>query len=241
MSRIGSAVFERVSAVVYWALNWFARGVMFTCARFTIEGYEHVPRSGAFVLASNHMGMADPPVLAASTRRRVVFMAKREIVRWPLVGQIIYLYGVVSVRRFGADLSALRRSQAILRRGDGLGMFPEGTRARGDGLGRPWPGTAVIALRTNALIVPAAIWGTRGFLWPRVLWAPVTRPRITVRFGEPFHLPETKRASAEDARRGVTEIMRRIAELLPAEHLGEYGRAVLAGESPPVAVEEETA
>ncbi len=225
-------VFRRASWVFFWIASYFWRLVIFLMGSWKVEGRENVPRHGAFIVASNHLNFLDPPIIAAATHRRVIFMAKKEIFQWPIVGGICRLYGAIGVRRFEADLSALRRGQAVLKGGRVLGMFPEGTRAKGHGLLRPWPGAALIAMRANALIVPAAISGTDGPLWWRLL-NPFARPHVTVRFGEPFRLEHTKRPTAEQISAGTHEIMRHIATMLPPQYLGDYGEALLRGETPP--------
>ena len=172
--------------------NWIMRALLIAFTRYRVEGRQHIPREGAFILAANHLSYTDPPTLAASARRHVIFMTKQEILRMPVLGLVARLYGSFGIRRGEADLSALRKAQGALNSSAVLGMFPEGTRARRRGLGRPHPGVALLALRTNALIVPAAIWGTQQIL-PRLPLVPFLRPRVTVRFGEPFRLPPVSR------------------------------------------------
>ncbi len=228
MKRVGSRLYDGASWLFYWVTSFTARLLAFTLVRWTVEGREHVPRSGPFIAAANHLSLTDPPVLGAATHRRVVFMAKREVLGLPILGFIFRLYGAFGIRRMGGDLSALRRSQSLLRSGTPVAMFPEGTRSRGAGLGRPFPGAAVVAMRADALIVPAAISGTEQAIGWRLLLLPFRRPRLTVRFGEPFRLPASERMTTEGARQGAEEIMRRIAMLLPQEYLGDYGRELLA-------------
>jgi 1-acyl-sn-glycerol-3-phosphate acyltransferase len=128
--------------------------------------------------------------------------------------------GMIPVRRFEADLGALRRAQDLLRSGGCLGMFPEGTRSHGAGLGAGEPGSALIALRSGAPIVPIAIWGTEHVKLPRDLF--FKRTRVHIRFGEPFHLPTVRKATREDIESGTRRIMRAIAEMLPPEFRGVY-------------------
>jgi 1-acyl-sn-glycerol-3-phosphate acyltransferase len=145
-------------------------------------------------------------------------MAKQELFDFPVFGKLYNMGGFIPVRRFEGDLRAIRRSQDALRRGHVLGMFPEGTRSGGK-LGVGEPGTALIALRTGAPILPAAIWGTEYVKLPRELFR---RTRVHVRFGEPYHLPRAARITKETVAAGTEEIMRRIAELLPPEYRGDH-------------------
>ncbi|HWO93345.1 MAG TPA: lysophospholipid acyltransferase family protein [Dehalococcoidia bacterium] len=216
-------------------VNTVVRGLAFAFTRWRVEGREHVPREGSVILVANHITNLDPPILATATHRHVTYMAKQELFDLPVIGFVFRLYGAFSVRRFEADLAALRQAQNVLKGGQVLGMFPEGTRSRGSGLGAPYPGAALIALRSNALIVPAAITGTERLMGLGLILFPFTRPRITVRFGEPFRLPQTARPRPDDIKRGSMQIMRSIAELLPEPYLGPHGRALLAGEDIPLA------
>jgi len=92
--------------------------------------------------------------------RRVVFMAKDEMFHWPVFGLYVRLIGAFPVRRFEADLKALRRAVQLVRRGEALVMFPEGTRSKTGSMTPGHPGTAMVALRTGAPILPVAITGT---------------------------------------------------------------------------------
>ena len=185
----------------------------------TIIGLEHVPRSGAFILVANHASDLDPPFLgwAAGHRigRVIHFMAKIEMQRWPIFGWLADRSGVFYVRRGEGDRGAQRTALDLLARGKPIAVFPEGTRSR-DGRLRPGkPGTALLALRSGAPIVPAGIAGTQRLRPPGERL--VRRHPITIRFGESFvlgHQP-SGRLDREALAAGAEEITRRIAELLP--------------------------
>jgi 1-acyl-sn-glycerol-3-phosphate acyltransferase len=97
-------------------------------------------------------------------------------------------------------------------------MFPEGTRSRTGRLGAGHPGTALIARRTNAPILPVAITGTEAMRWPRFFLRPRTVRHIKVVIGEPFHLDGDGPANSESLRRDLHQIMGRIAALLPEQY-----------------------
>ena len=183
-----------------------------------VVGKENIPHKGALIFTCNHFSVGDPPLLIGIFPRRIVWMAKQELFDLPLLGKLYNMGGFIPVRRFEGDLRAIRRSQDALRRGHVLGMFPEGTRSGGR-LGRAEPGTALIALRTGALVLPVAIWGTEHVRLPRDLFR---RTKAHARFGEPYRLPNPSRITREAVAAGTDEIMRRIAELLPPEYRGEY-------------------
>ena len=206
------------TAAFYWLMTRLMRLVVWTFGRYQVVGKERVPDSGPLLVVSNHLNNADPPLLGAAIPRRLRFMAKQELFD-SRFGVFMRWFGAFPVRRFEADLAALRQAQGILKEGGVLGMFPEGHRSRGGGMGPPHPGTALIALRSGAPLLPVGITGTEAVRSPAVL---LKKPRIRVVIGEPFRLPNTRRVSAEQVQAGADEIMRRIAALLPAQYRGVY-------------------
>lgn len=228
---------DRLHSLAYWLIaKPFVQVAVWLTARRDFRGLENVPRKGPFIMTSNHMNNADPPVLTALMPRRIVWMAKQELFDAPVLGWLCRLFGLIPVRRFEADLSALRRSQQALKRGHAVGMFPEGTRSAGGGLKEGEPGTAVIALRAGVPVLPVAIWGTEHIKLPRDIFR---RTRVSVRIGTPYRLPDTKRVTKEQVAAATSEIMRRIAVLLPPEHRGVYAGA--GGETAPAAALESEA
>ncbi len=202
--------------------SFAVRLILSVLARCDVEGIEHIPSSGAFLLVSNHLNLIDPPVLGALLPRRIVFMAKEELFRTPLVGQVVTWYGAFAVRRGQADRQALRMATAVLDRGQVLGMFPEGHRSSTGKLIEAHPGAALIAVLSGATVVPVAITGTDQVRSPLSF---LRRPRIVVRVGEPFKI-ERARSRKEGLEEATSEMMGRVAALLPEERRGFYKDAV---------------
>jgi len=207
-------------AIYYWVnvLTW-VRLIVLVVIQRDVQGMERLPHRGGLILAGNHLNLADPPILTAIMPRRIVWMGKQELFDIPVFGFLYHLFGCIPVRRFRADLRALRHSEEALRRGLMLGMFPEGTRSGESGLGRGEPGTAILAMRTNTPVQPVAIWGTEGVKLPRAF---LQRTTVHIRFGEPFLLPRPERLTKEAVEEGTETIMRRIAEMLPERYRGIY-------------------
>jgi 1-acyl-sn-glycerol-3-phosphate acyltransferase len=217
---------DQITGVIYWlSLHTWAPLLRMFLSRTNVIGRENVPKNGAFILASNHLNNADPPAITGVIPRRIYWMAKTELFRIPFVGLGFRLFGYIPVRRFEADLGALRKAQETLAKGRVLGMFPEGTRSKTGSLSEGEPGTAVIALRTGAPILPMALWGTENFNLPRDLFK---RTRVEVRIGKPFRLERSRRLTKQEVADGTREIMERIAALLPADRRGIYGKAEAA-------------
>jgi 1-acyl-sn-glycerol-3-phosphate acyltransferase len=157
----------------------------FYCRRYEVVGREHVPASGGLIVVSNHLNSADPPMIQRALPRYVVFMAKKEMIDAPIIGMLFKAWGAFPVRRGEPDLGAVRAACRVVDSGEMLMMFPEGTRSRSGRLGAGHPGTAPIARRTNAPILPAAITGTEGVKWPGVFFRPRSIRHIRVSIGEP--------------------------------------------------------
>jgi 1-acyl-sn-glycerol-3-phosphate acyltransferase len=223
-----------VTPPFYWSLLGLVRTIVYTFARVEVTGKENVPRRGPLIIACNHINNADPPVLGATMPRRLVFMAKHEMFQWPILGLAARLGGAFPVHRSEADLGALRKASAILRQGEALAMFPEGTRSRDARLHKAHPGTALLALRSEAPVLPVAVTGTENVV---ILRLPLDllrlrRPRVRVVVGRPFFLPPVERITADEATRCTDIIMGRIAALLPPSYRGEYAEAVPAESEP---------
>ena len=214
-------IFDKVCFLVY-------------ARKLEIVGRENAPTEGPLIVASNHLNNADPPVVALAFSRFPTFMAKREMLSWPILGPGFRIFGAFPVRRGGADLSAIRAATEVVNEGRMLVMFPEGTRSRTGGLTKGHPGTALIALRTGAPIVPVAVTGTETITWPWIFIKPLSIKRITITLGEPFTLPPVEKIDSEAASEATELIMRKIAELLPPQYRGVYADTVEEPAAAPV-------
>ena len=184
-----------------------------------VEGEQHIPRSGPFILVSNHTSNLDPEILGWAigfrTNRLIHFMAKTEMRRWPVIGWLATQSGVYFVRRGERDRAAQRYSLEALAAGRPIAMFPEGTRSRDGHLKAGKSGAALLAMRSGAPLLPVGIAGTHR-LFPGDSKLPHPS-RILIRVGEPFTLPHVPdgRIDRQALGEGTELIMAAIAELLP--------------------------
>jgi len=133
-----------------------------SCAvyRVRIQGREHLPATGGYVLAPSHRSMMDIPFAAWLSRRPLRYMGKASLFRIPLLGWFFRSLGGFEVARDGTDRKALRDSIALLQAGEVLLVYPEGTRQHGAKIQELQPGAAYLALRAGVPVVPVGIAGT---------------------------------------------------------------------------------
>ncbi|NPV78959.1 MAG: 1-acyl-sn-glycerol-3-phosphate acyltransferase [Firmicutes bacterium] len=156
---------------------------MITC-HVRVIGEENIPRQGPVILASNHVSLLDPIVIGCVVKRPIDFMAKQELFRNPIFATILKWVYAFPVRRGEADRQAFRHSLRILERGRVLGVFPEGTRSVNGKLLPAMSGTALIASKSGAPVIPIAVLGTRE-IWKKNALLPCPG-RIEVRIGKPL-------------------------------------------------------
>ena len=176
-----------------------------------IHGAENVPRTGPVVMAANHVGWLDGPLLAICAPRPVHALTKMEMFSHGM-GAFLVAVGQIPLDRFHVDVNAIRVAVKSLEDGLCVGVFPEGTRGAGD-MASPRAGAAYLSLVTGAPVVPVAFLGTRvpgtdGTLPPR-------GTRLAMTFGEPVDLgtrpwPRTQQDMADAAARVTDAILKTI-------------------------------
>jgi 1-acyl-sn-glycerol-3-phosphate acyltransferase len=165
---------------VFWA---FGRPVLgfptAVASRLRSYGTERIPHSGGLVIALNHFHWIDIPCVGFVCRRNLYFLAKVEAHRVPGLGELIRGFGTLSVRRGESDRDAVRRMREVVRQGEALAVYVEGTRQRSGVPGHVQPGAAMVALQENVPVICAAIHGSQH--WRLGNFAPVS-----MAWGEPM-------------------------------------------------------
>jgi 1-acyl-sn-glycerol-3-phosphate acyltransferase len=156
--------------------------------RLRSYGGERIPRSGGVVLAFNHFSWIDIPCFGWVCRRNLYFLAKVEAHGVPGLGQLIRSFGTLSVRRGESDRDAVRRMREVVRDGNALGVFVEGTRQRSGVPGHVQPGAAMVAVQENVPVVCGAIHGSLD--WKLGNFAPVS-----IAWGEPMRFENLSRGA----------------------------------------------
>ncbi len=211
--------------MTYAFMRWLRRAITrtFLVCLFKVSGLENVPRSGPVIICPNHSATLDPPMVPAFVPRGDTWnMAKSEYFdKGGFVEWIFRRYHAFPVLRHTADRTALRTAFDILKSGQALIIYPEGTRVESGVLAEPEPGAGFIAMRAACPVVPVGLTGTReclpkGAHWPR-------RTRVSITFGKPFRVLSKRLDGAKVTRQEAAEaIMLEIAELLPEHQRGAF-------------------
>ncbi len=211
--------------MTYAFMRWLMRAITrtFLVGLFKVSGLENVPRAGPVIICPNHSATLDPPMVPAFVPRGDTWsMAKSEYFdKGGFVEWIFRRYHAFPVVRHTADRTAMRTAFDILKSGQALIIYPEGTRVESGVLNEPEPGAGFIAQRAACPIVPVGLTGTReclpkGAHWPR-------RTRVSITFGQPFRVLSKRLDGAKVTRQEAAEaIMVEIAELLPEHQRGAF-------------------
>lgn len=194
--------------------------------RIRTIGADLVPAEGPVVLVANHTGLLDGPFVFTVAPRPSHFLVKQQIFHGPL-GWLFIRVGQIPVDRSIGDRRALLAARTVLERGGAVGVFPEGTRGRGD-VAQVHQGATWLVLQSGARVVPVACLGTRATGAGRGSWPRLRSPLVAV-FGEPFELTpdpalpgrERMRVATEQLRAGlaghVTAAAEQLGMALPAD------------------------
>jgi 1-acyl-sn-glycerol-3-phosphate acyltransferase len=212
---VSSSTVDKVWAVGRWTIQPPTKAL----TRLRVYGKENVPAEGPVVLAMNHFGWIDPPAFGAASPRTVYFMAKVEAHRVPGLGQLIRSFGTISVRRGESDREAVRLMRQVLKDGNVLGLFVEGTRQKSGVPGEVLPGAAMAAIQESAPVVCGAINGSHE-------WRPWNFRRCEVAWGKPLRFDDLPKNA-----KGYREASKRIGEEIRG--LWEWLRTPDHGTTPP--------
>jgi 1-acyl-sn-glycerol-3-phosphate acyltransferase len=131
--------------------------------RFQTIGLDNVPSQGPFILASNHLSFLDPPALGCKVNRNLHYFARDSLFNGPL-GFLITRLNSIPVNRGQLDLSTLRSTLNVLKNGDPLLVFPEGTRSTDGTLGVAKKGLGLLVLKSRCPVLPVRIRGSHEIL-----------------------------------------------------------------------------
>ncbi len=172
--------------------------------RFRVIHRERMIQSGPVILAMNHQSYLDPPLAGTTCDRAIYFLARRTLLDVPLLGWVLPKLNVIPVNQEGVDRSAIKAVIRVLQAGNGVLVFPEGSRTLDGTLQPAEPGMGLVIAKTLAPVVPMRIFGAREALprsGGRLRFVP-----ITVVIGEPIFF------SAADIQPGGKDLYARLSD-----------------------------
>jgi len=164
------------------------------CFRMRVVYPERMIESGPLVLAVNHASFVDPPLAGICSHRGVYYLARKSILKWPILGPLFPAMNVIPVERDGNDLSALREVIRKIKEGNGVVLFPEGTRSTDGQLQPARAGIGFVIAKTGAPVLPMRIFGSFD-AFPRDAKF-MCFPQITVVLGQPLFFTEEEIAGS---------------------------------------------
>ncbi len=180
--------------------------------RVRYSGRENIPAAGGVLVVSNHQSHFDPPLVGIGCPRQMNYVARETLFDFRPFGWILKSVGGVPIDRDGFGLRGIKESLKLLKRGEMVLIFPEGTRSSNGEIGRFRPGFTTLAARSNAAILPVAVEGAFR-VWPRTKRFPGLG-KIRVHYGKPIPHAEI---AGRDEREVLAEVERRVHECL--DHL----------------------
>lgn len=222
---------DRRTTFTFRVVTSTIKGLTRLLCRVDDEQLARVPERGPLIIAINHVNFLEAPIFYTHLHPRpLTGFVKAEHLEHPFFGPLLFgLWGGIPIRRGEADMTAFRQALAALEEGRILAVAPEGTRS-GDGrLQSGRPGTAFLALRSGAPVLPIVCYGGEHF------WSNLRRLRRTdfhIVVGQPFYLDTGGVKVTRQVRRQMTgEIMYQMAALLPPAYRGVYSDLAAATET----------
>ncbi len=177
--------------------------VFYPLYRIQVIGKENFPKEGGVLLCANHIDNLDPPVVGITAPRPVRFMAKEELFQMPVLKGLLPRLHAFPVKRGMSDRQAMRTALGVLKNGEVVGLFPEGTRSKTGELQKGLAGAGFFALRGNAVVMPCAIIGS---------YKPFRRLKVI--YGKPLDMTlyRERKASAEEVTEVIMDEIRKLIE-----------------------------
>ena len=229
LRQVGLPGMPNASRAWFIVAGFFARFAFLRIIRCEWRHFDRIPKGGV-IIASNHLSSADPAMIASAIYPRSPrYMSKIELFqKEPVIGYLFALSGGFPVRRGKGDRAALREAERLLAAGEVLGMFPEGHRSDTGALIEAHTGTALLALRSGAPVVPVGIWGSEHLRggWRSI----ISQKPVQLTAGEPFVLRRGARIRRDDVARAHRRLMAEIAAQLPESYRGVYADLDLEAE-----------
>ncbi|MCX6359104.1 MAG: lysophospholipid acyltransferase family protein [Armatimonadetes bacterium] len=202
------------SRVVKWLVNAVVLGGIRLILK-ALGGYRRIlehdpPRTGALIVAPNHVSHADPALVAVTIPRRCRYLATDELFAIPFLGRLCTAMGAFPIKQDSADLGAMRRALAVLKAGEALVAFPEGHESVDGTLQVLQGGVLMLAQRSGCAILPVGIAGTDSVVPPRTFRFVRTSAKLVIVYGEA--IPWDQLSGGQSGRPGLEAARRRLTD-----------------------------
>lgn len=199
--------------IIYNIFYNLAKLVAYLFFDYRVVYRERLPEEGPLILAVNHQSFFDPPLAGICSRRGVYYLARKTLLKWPFFGPLFPAMNVIPVDRDGNDMAALKSVIRVIKQGNGVVLFPEGTRSKDGHLQPAQAGIGFVIAKTGAPVVPMRIFGSYE-AFPKDAKLP-RRTQITTVIGHPIYFTAEEIAdnSRENYQRMSDRVMAAIAQL----------------------------
>jgi 1-acyl-sn-glycerol-3-phosphate acyltransferase len=175
---------------------------------------ERVPLEGSVILASNHASFIDPPLVGSGVTRRINYLARENLFRFPVMGWVLHRWQVVPVDREGGGAKGLKAILDRLLAGGAIILFPEGTRTRDGKLQPARSGIGLTVIKSTAPVVPVRVFGTFQ-AYNRHMRLPRPR-RVAVKYGCALSFATLRAEAKVCSKQRLKEIYQQVADEIMA-------------------------
>lgn len=188
-------------------IKWIVRGAIYLWCkiyyRAEIKGLENIPKDEPLIFCGNHRTYLDPPLMVATAKRDMRFLAKDELAKNPFLNFLGDVFEAIHVKRDEKDVTAIKESLKALKNGQCIALFPEGTRNGLEKGEKVKDGVAFFAVRSGAKVLPCGIKG-----------GTKEHRQVTITYGKPLDYSQYKGSKDKEVLEKITnEIMETIMEL----------------------------
>ena len=188
-------------------IKWIVRGAIYIWCkiyyRAEIIGLENVPQNEPLIICGNHRTYLDPPLIVATAKRDMRFLAKEELYKNKFLAALGWVFEAIPVKRDEKDVTAIKESLKALKNGQCIALFPEGTRNGLEKGQKAKDGVAFFAIRSGAKVLPCGIKG-----------GDKNNRKVTIKYGKPLDFSKYKGTKDKEILDNITnEIMQNIIKL----------------------------
>jgi 1-acyl-sn-glycerol-3-phosphate acyltransferase len=198
-----------------YRIGWSCFRLMYaTYFRWRVFGAENVPLTGGVIIASNHASFLDPPLVGSGLKRDINYLARESLFRFPGIGALLRSWNAVPVDRDGGGAKGLKIILDRLLQGNGIILFPEGTRTKDGKLQPARSGIGLTVIKSTAPVVPVRVFGTFEAYGRR---HKLPRPhRVMLKYGQPMDFAALRAEAKTCDKARLKEVYQQVADEIMA-------------------------